>query len=283
MTLSNLQPPRDSMLFITLDSCRYDTFSEASAPQLKKIGPLYKAVAPSYFTFGSHAAMFVGFTPGVAGLQVPYANPKYAKIFKMRQGGSRGKSNPRFLLDGRNIVDGFKRAGYLAIGTGAVGWFDPASPTGEVLSGDFDQFMYAGPSNLEGQISWITEQLEVWSPAMPLFIFINIGETHVPYYFQGAAWDERNNPCIPFSSENDAAICRQRQRACLEYVDAKLAPLLAMFASANILVCGDHGDCWGEDGLWEHGIGHEKVFEVPLLFRINAVEKADHQISDTTA
>ena len=61
----------------------YDTFSEAAAPQLKKIGPVYRAVAPSYFTFGSHAAMFVGFTPGVAGLQVPYANPKYAKIFKI--------------------------------------------------------------------------------------------------------------------------------------------------------------------------------------------------------
>jgi len=30
------------------------------------------------------------------------------------------------------------------------------------------------------------------------------------------------------------------------------------------------GDCRGEDGKWEHGIHHEKVLEVPLLFRLAA-------------
>jgi hypothetical protein len=30
------------------------------------------------------------------------------------------------------------------------------------------------------------------------------------------------------------------------------------------------GDCWGEDSLWEHGIHHEKVLEVPLLFQFAA-------------
>ena len=35
-----------------------------------------------------------------------------------------------------------------------------------------------------------------------------------------------------------------------------------------VIVCADHGDCWGEDGLWEHGVSHEKTLEVPLLFRL---------------
>jgi hypothetical protein len=39
-----------SILFITLDSCRYDTFERASVPNLKKVGPLHAAKAPSYFT-----------------------------------------------------------------------------------------------------------------------------------------------------------------------------------------------------------------------------------------
>jgi glucan phosphoethanolaminetransferase (alkaline phosphatase superfamily) len=71
---------------------------------------------------------------------------------------------------------------------------------------------------------------------------------------------------------NDAAECQFRQRRCLEFVDAEVAPLLALFESAAVIVCADHGDCWGEDGLWEHGIPHEKAFEVPLLFRLPAAQ-----------
>ena len=55
----------------------------------------------------------------------------------------------------------------------------------------------------------------------------------------------------------------------MEWVDARLADLLDGFAGANVVVCGDHGDAWGEDGLWEHGISHPKVLEVPLVCRLN--------------
>ena len=101
-----------------------------------------------------------------------------------------------------------------------------------------------------------------------MFAFLNVGETHVPYYYDGAPWHPADNPCIPFSDGNDAAECRRRQRACLEACDRTLAPLLAAFASASVVACGDHGDCWGEDGLWEHGISHPKTLEVPLVFRL---------------
>jgi len=73
---------------------------------------------------------------------------------------------------------------------------------------------------------------------------------------------------VPFAKTNDAAECRRRQTAGLEFVDARLPPLLHAFSDSSIIVCADRGDCWGEDGLWEHGIHHEKVLEVPLLFRL---------------
>ena len=38
-----------SVLLITLDSCRYDTFESAKVPNLKSISPLYRAMAPSHF------------------------------------------------------------------------------------------------------------------------------------------------------------------------------------------------------------------------------------------
>jgi hypothetical protein len=259
-------PPR-SVLLLTLDSCRYDTFVAADVPHLKAIGPLHRAMAPSYFTFGSHAAMFVGFTPGVAEAREPLVNPKYGKIFKLAGAGFPG-GRGQFELGGRNVIDGFKREGFLAVGTGAVRWFDPRTETGRVLSQDFDAFYYPGDTwSAARQVDWLADQLRR-AGGRPLFAFCNVGETHVPYYHDGAAWDRAYNPCVPFAAGNDAAECRRRQRACLEFCDRVLAPLLAAFEPASVVACGDHGDCWGEDGLWEHGIHHQKTLEVPLLFRL---------------
>jgi membrane-anchored protein YejM (alkaline phosphatase superfamily) len=259
------QDPR-SILFITLDSCRYDTFVAAAAPRLKAVGELHRAMAPSNFTYGSHAAMFVGFTPGIASRAEPFVNPKFGKIFKIGGAGFEGKGTEFMTLSGRNIIDGLQRKGYLAIGSGAVGWFDPATETGKHLTQDFDHFFFPGNSNsLRRQLDWLGPHLD---PARPVFAFLNIGETHVPYYYDGAPWDPADNPCVPFSEHNSADESRHRQKACLEFIDAQLGPLLQAFSAATTIVCADHGDCWGEDGLWEHGIHHEKVLEVPLLFRL---------------
>ncbi len=267
-----------SVLLITLDSCRYDTFRDTAAPHLKAVGPLHRAWSPSHFTYGSHAAMFVGFTPGVAdGAPIPYANPKFARIFKMQALGHPGRAQPYFELEGRNIIEGFRRRGLRTIGTGAVGWFDPALPASATLVADFDRFYYHGGTSacLRPQLAWIERELA--AADRPVFLFLNIGETHVPYYHDGAPWDPAHNPCVPFAGDtNDAALCRERQSACLRFVDAELAPLLEVFRDAATVLCGDHGDAWGEDGLWEHGIAHEKVFEVPLLLRLPA-RTPDHR------
>lgn len=254
-----------SILFITLDSCRYDSFVQANLPNLKSIGPLYRAMAPGNFTYGSHAAMFVGFTPGVAGQAAPYINPKFGKIFKLVGGGFPGKGTEFMTLSGTNIIDGFKRIGYRTLGTGAVGWFDPDSLTGRHLTQDFDRFYFSGIA-LRQQLAWLATELD--NDTQRNFIFMNIGETHVPYFHEGASWSPEDNPCVPFAATNDADKCRLRQCACLEFVDRELAPLLVAFRFATTIICADHGDCWGEDGLWEHGICHEKVLEVPLVFRL---------------
>lgn len=269
LSLINLpQQTKQSVLFITLDSCRYDTFLTTSAPNLKAIGKLHRAMAPGNFTYSSHAAMFVGFTPGVSTKCQPYVNSKYGKIFRILSGGLPGKVE-HFILKGRNIIDGFKRIGYLTIGSGAVGWFDPKTETGQSLTQDFDAFFYPGKTfSLAKQILWICEYLQNLS--QPVFVFLNVGETHVPYYYEGAPWSAEDNPCIPFVSGNRRDECKRRQQICLQYVDRLLQPLLTSFRDGTILVCADHGDCWGEDGLWEHGFYHEKVLEVPLIFRLGA-------------
>jgi hypothetical protein len=266
-----------SILFVTLDSCRYDAFVEARAPNLKSLSPLHRAQAPSHFTYGSHAAFFMGFTPGDASRREPYVNPKYGKIFRMEGGGHQGAAPPLVTLSGRNIVDGLKKLGYGTIGTGAVNWFNPARPTGRVLSSDFDDFAFAGGGpNLKQQLGWIDSMLGQFRAGTPAFVFLNLAETHVPYYHDGAPWDPTYNPSLAFGENNDADEARRRQIACIEWCDKMLEPLLARFADDTIIVCADHGDCWGEDGLWEHGVSHEKTLEVPLLFRLapNAFEQS---------
>ena len=257
-----------SVLFVTLDSCRYDTFVRANTPNIDKVGSVFAAWAPSNFTFGSHSSMFMGFTPGNPKLNKPIINPKWGKMFRLTQGGIKGKGEDCYTLSGRNIIDGFKNLNYYTIGTGAVGWFNPDTLTSKSLIEDFDSFYYPGNTwSLHAQLSWIYEQLSKIDK--PVFLFLNIGETHVPYYYEGATWSKEDNPCIPFSELNDRQKCIVRQKQSLEYVDFKLKNLLETFSNSTILICADHGDCWGEDGLWEHGITHEKVLKVPLLFRLS--------------
>jgi hypothetical protein len=258
------------VLFVTIDSCRYDAFAAASAPNLRAIGPLHRAFSPSHFTYGAHAAFFMGFTPGDPSRREPYVNPKFAKIFRMGAGGHAGAAAAYVDLAGRSIVDGFARLGYATIGSGAVGWFDTATDTGRMLSADFERFHYGGGgAAFQAQRAWLLGEIEAARRnGRRVFAFANLAETHVPYTHAGAPWDTAYNPCVPFGENNDARESRRRQVACIEWIDREIVPLLASFRDAAIVVCSDHGDCWGEDGLWEHGVHHPKTLEVPLIYRL---------------
>ena len=264
----------ESVLLISLDSCRYDSFAAAAAagtvPNLMTVGPLHRAQAPSYFTYASHAAFWMGFTPGVAESDQPLLNPKAGKLFRMAFAGHAGADCGGFELQGSNVIEGFRRLGHRTIGSAAVDWFDPASATGAVLGDPFERFHFAGNTwSLSTQLAWITAELAATPPEQPVFLFLNVGETHVPYWHEGAPWPCRPSPCIPFGGEAcDAAASAARQRACLEWVDGQLGDLIQRFSGSTVLVCSDHGDCWGEDGLWEHGISHPATLTVPLLLRV---------------
>jgi hypothetical protein len=264
----------DSVLLITLDSCRFDTFLAAVTPHMKAVGPLHRARAPSYYTYGSHSAMFVGFTPGLAHLAQPFLNPKFGKVFKLVGTGFPGKGSEAYTLGGRDIIQGFRELGFQTIGSGAVGWFDPDVPTGKHLTQHFDEFLYPGnPYSLRRQLGWLSDRLN--STRRDVFAFLNVGETHVPYWFEGAPWSIEDNPCVPFQTEDRSADCRLRQRSAAEFVDRELQDLLQAFMSSTILICGDHGDSWGEDGLWEHGFSSEATLTVPLLLRVRGAPIAE--------
>ena len=275
MTLTARQA-NEAVLLITLDSCRYDTFRRTPTPALDQVGPLHRAQAPSYFTYGSHAAMFKGFLPGITDKSV-FLNSKFAKVFRLSHAAFSGQpGSEAFELSGNSIITGLRRQGYATIGSGSVNWFDNATESGRELSADFEHFQFAGNTwSLERQLRWIDEQLARENDRPP-FVFLNVGETHVPYWHEGAAWPRDDNPCIPFQTRNRKRDCRQRQSACLRFVDEKLRALVEDFMPGTVIVCADHGDCWGEQGLWEHGVSHRRTLEVPLLMRVKG--KAVHRV-----
>lgn len=254
-------------LLITLDSCRYDTFIEAHTPNIDKVGKVYKAFSNGNFTYSSHSAIFVGFTPGNPQLKETFVNPKFGKIFKIKTDGDYiGPGIAHIILDGKNIIEGFKKEGYVTIGTAATDWFDPKSESGRTLMSDFNHFLYSKIDLLK-QKEYIIEKT-VRYKNRPKFVFMNIGETHVPYHFKGAPWPREDNPCVPFGSNNSREKSRFRQRKCLEFIDKNIGEILDLFKNDNIIICSDHGDCWGENGLWEHSIHHEAVVTVPLVFKL---------------
>ena len=173
-----------------------------------------------------------------------------------------GLGHARHLL---SIALTLRARGWDPVVAAAMGWFDLATATGRHMSDPFEHFCFPGPHNLRKQLAFVTERLD--SASGDTFTFINVGETHVPYWHEGAPWEADDNPCVPFQVLDRAADCRHRQRACLEYADRLLGPLIERHRDGTILVCGDHGDCWGEDGLWEHGIAHPMTLTVPLLIR----------------
>lgn len=270
--MAGLSVHPESVLLVTLDSCRYDTFAAAQVPAMKALGPVHRAMAPGHFTYASHVAMFVGFTPGIATVAEPWLNPKFGRIFRLTGTATSTRETPFVALTGRTIVAGFSRRGYRTIGSAAMRWFNPESEAAAPLVQDFDDFSYVGPNvgrsvGVEGQVEFLQRAIDR-AGEQPVFAFLNVGETHTPYFHTGAPWDPAVNPCRPFSPDNDAAESRHRQLACLEHVDGVISPLLQRFFGANVVLCSDHGDAWGEDGVWEHGVSHPKVLEVPLVLRL---------------
>ena len=278
----------ESVLFISLDSCRYDTafalHQRQALTTLSQVGPLHCAQAPSHFTYGSHAAFWVGFTPGMAQSSTAWLNPKLGKLFRMAYAGSTGQDGNGFQLTGANIVEGFRRSGYLTLGSGAVDWFNPATETGAQLGRWFEHFHFAGDTwSLQRQLAWIEQRIGATEAGQPLFVFLNVGETHVPYWHAGADWPRFPSPCRPFGGpECSAAESERRQQACLAWVDQQLASLVGRFRGATVLICADHGDCWGEDGLWEHGVSHPATLTVPLWLRVRGQAIAEAGASTTS-
>jgi membrane-anchored protein YejM (alkaline phosphatase superfamily) len=161
-----------------------------------------------------------------------------------------------------NIIQGFQRMGYRTFGCAALEWFNHPN-----LASPFQRFLVTG-THLARQVEFLKS--EMFSSDAPFFAFANVGETHEPYEFGGLIEPALESRARMRRFEQAGFLHEEhrKQVACLEYIDAGLGGLLADLEKEGrrllVVVCGDHGECFGEDGFYGHGFYHPKVMEVPL-------------------
>ncbi|ADV65764.1 STM4013/SEN3800 family hydrolase [Deinococcus maricopensis] len=255
--------PDVDVVLITLDSLRYDVADAAlrlgETPHLAALlpGGAWEARhTPGSFTYAAHHAFLSGFLP------TPARPGRHARLFAARFEGSTSTAARTFTFDEGTLPAAFAARGYRTVCVGGVGFFNGRTALGSALPALFHEAHWTAASGVQNpdgarvQMRVAAERLR----AIPerVFLLMNVAATHTPthFYVPGA---RRDSP--------------DTQRAALRTVDAALPTLLdALRARGDtlLIVCADHGTCFGEDGYWGHRIAHPNVWTVPyaeLLLR----------------
>lgn len=247
------------ILFVCLDTLRYDVAKEeemnGGTPVLNRYGTWKKCHAPGNFTYPSHMAMFAGYLPSPAEY-VPLMERE--RLFMPKTVGmGEARSKYSFCFEEATFVQGLETVGYETICIGGVGFFNKQSELAKVMPGYFKQ-SYWRPSfrctvkdSTANQVEFAVKKLAEIAPDKRVMMYINIDAIHYPnaFYVNGAKRDDVHT-----------------HAAALRYVDSELARLFAVFKERNntfVIVCSDHGTCYGEDGYHFHCLSHEIVYTVP--------------------
>lgn len=247
-----------NILFVTLDTLRYDVAVEALAagmtPNLAAVlphGAWEARHSPGSFTYAAHHAFFAGFLP----TSIPPG--RHGRLFAARFAGSETTQAQTFVFDAPDIVTGLAQQGYHTICIGGVGFFNKQNPLSCVLPGLFAESHWSPAMGVtdrcstEHQVQLAVRCLRQQPRARRVFLFINVSALHQP-----------NCIFLPGAVEDTPA----SQAAALAYVDQQLPPLFAALAQRGptlVLFCSDHGTAYGEDGYHGHRLAHSVVWTVP--------------------
>src|SRR5437588_2746370 len=259
-----------SFLLLTYDSCRYDVLSRADTPNLDSRGQIYRAQTPGNFTYPAHQAFFSGHLPLVEE-PVPYLNRFHGQLFTLQRltvgGGRRSLASTASTW---NVPAGLGERGYQTVGAGAMNWFRQAS-----LTAGFEVFKFTG-TDADQQIDFLLQNLD---SERPFFGFINFGETHSPFTYAGKPAPDlwpMSSDAMQWPSREEGAVGEAtphfaHQVEAAEFLDSRLPRLFDSLPGPTVVVlCADHGECFGEDGYWGHGVNHPRVLEVPMaIFRLD--------------
>lgn len=248
-----------NILFVCIDSLRYDAAYEeeitGGTPVLNRYGSWRRCQAPGNFTYPSHQAMFAGFLPVDEEIK---DMKKREKLFFSEDIGM-GRKAPRgaFLFSHPTWVQELADRGYETYCIGGVSFFDNRTDIGRVMPSYF-KHSYWKPSfgcrvkeSAQNQVDYALRMLSQAESGKNIMMYINISAIHYPNYFY---------------TDNGKRDSLEAHRYALRYVDSQLGRLFEGFAELGdtfVICCSDHGTCYGEDGVWYHGVNHPIVNTVP--------------------
>ena len=273
--------PRN-LVFVVLDSLRYDSWLAAEPRTLAELGPVERRWSYASWTAPSHYNLLMGLLPHTSPSEV-YASEYYKEDFR-RYGERLGVEGMEF----KRMLPSIFLPTYLRH---ELGYRTRAMVSMPVLNRhtpvnrDFDSYELMPTHN---DMAAMLPKMS-FDDDRPTFYLLNVGETHYPYALpdedperwprisgvhgvfkrlaEGAG--DQPHPTEPreFFDQQRLRELRDRQVGAVEYLDGVFARLFDLLPDDTwVVVTSDHGELFGEDQYFGHGpIAHEKVLEVPFV------------------
>lgn len=269
----------NSLVWIVLDSCRYDSFCRARKEAIDAFSARNHTQVERRWSYASwtapaHYAFLMGLVPhpNPAGV---FASEVYKQEFTRwsERLDVKDLDFARFLPH-LSLPRVLRELGYQTVGRVSL----PVLNEATLLAGHFHDYrLMDHHADFAGMIAEMT-----FPPDRPRFYFLNLGETHYPYMLRdeelpllsglhgmlrGLAQSSSVREGTPFFDRGLMTRLHNQQVRCVEYIDGLFGRLLAKCPrGTHIIVTADHGELFGEDNYFGHGpVMHEKVFEVPFL------------------
>jgi hypothetical protein len=264
----------DNLVFIIMDSCRFDSYLAAKRPNMDAIGAGERRYSYASWTSPSHYTYLMGMIPHDSPQGV-FASEVYKKDFVkwVDRLGIPDLSFKSFVPQ-LSLPKVLQEQGYRTTARVSMPVLNPLSH----LNRHFDDYkLMANHNDFAGMVKEIE-----FDESEPQFYFLNLGETHYPYML-----DPKDMPHVSgvhgvfkrmddtlgaqvedkFFDDAQMKDLHNQQIRCVEYVDQVLGELIAKAPTGtHFIITADHGECFGESGYFGHGpIVHEKVLEVPFL------------------
>ncbi|HEY0913234.1 MAG TPA: sulfatase-like hydrolase/transferase [Solimonas sp.] len=264
----------NNLVFIVMDSCRFDSYKQARTKNMDYFGEGLKRYSYASWTSPSHYTYLMGMTPH-DNPQGVFASEVYKKEFSkwVDRLGVDGLSFKSFVPQ-LSLPNVLKQHGYRTNAKVSMPVLNPTSH----MNKHFDEYKLMTNHN---DFAGMVREIDFYDDE-PQFYFLNLGETHYPYMLDG-----KDLPHISgvhgvfkhmddnmgegsedkFFDDEQMKSLHKQQIKTVEYVDTVLEGLIEKApVGTHFIITADHGECFGEGGFFGHGpIVHEKVMEIPFL------------------
>lgn len=267
------------LVFIVMDSCRYDSYARAATPNLDRIGKAQLRYSFASWTSPSHYTFLMGQTPHTSPRRV-FASEVYKEEFRkwVERLGIPNLSFKSFIphLSLPRVLKDLRYATTARV----------SMPVLNGLAGlnrSFDDYRLMDDHN---DFAGMVREMD-FGGSVSKFFFLNLGETHYPYMLKDAdlprisglhgvakGMDDLMTRSADAPEEEPRFFSRDmmqdlhaQQVRCVEYLDGLIGELFAKSPrNTYFIITADHGELFGEDDYFGHGpVMHEKCFEVPYL------------------